>query len=250
MKPELAGRRFKCKCGGVIAVPREPAPEEEVDFDTLAGLGTGAETNEPPPLPPPTYAQPKPKRERSSTSGGGAGKWLKGGFAAIFSRERVPKSREQHHVQYWFYTLGFVVGGIALLVLCYLGQQKHEAFMKRAQKTTALVAKEPTIRKAGRRAGALNPDNWYYTFPVVFKVDGQDVRHDVEVRGNSLPPNLNRDDTSTWVRQEVTVYYDPDNPANVKAASAAEASNWFWGNIIGGALIAIGAWGLVTKWPY
>jgi hypothetical protein len=35
-KPELAGRRARCKCGGVIAIPAEPAPKveaEEADYD-------------------------------------------------------------------------------------------------------------------------------------------------------------------------------------------------------------------------
>jgi hypothetical protein len=258
LKPEMAGRRFKCKCGGVIAAPAPPppasAPAHEMDYDALAGLGTGTQVDAPPP-PPPAYAPwSKPRRERSTSGGGvgggGAGRWFKGGLAAIFSRDHTPRSREQHIVQYWFWGAGFVIAGLACILVCRYAEQRHAAFMAKAQKTTAMVAKAPAVRKEGRGARALDSNNWYYTFPVVFKVDGQDLRQDIELRGNRLPPNLNRDDTTNWVRQELTVYYDPANPSNVKAASAAESSNWFWGYLVGGVFAALGAWGLLTRWPY
>ena len=270
-KPEMAGRKFKCKCGGVVAMPEAvgtgpgvpttgpaaaaasgAAPaEEDWNYDAVAGLGSETQASTPPPLAP-AY-KPKvvrPKRERAGGGGGGVGRWLKGGFAAIFSREPVPKSREQHLVQYWVFGPGFVVVGIVFILVGRHFEQRHEAFMKVAQKTTARIVHEPTIReeRQGRRVARFIK---HFKFPVVYAVEGgREMQKEIEVSEEALPPGFDPENSAAWLRKELDVYYDPADPGHVEAAVRAERSSWFWGYVVGGVFAAIGAWGAVTKWPY
>ena len=66
-KPEMAGRRLKCKCGGVISVPLPPTPEPMEDqFD--AGVDESYEAEQ---QSSPAYAPPAPTgsaRQSGATS--------------------------------------------------------------------------------------------------------------------------------------------------------------------------------------
>ena len=75
-KPELAGKKGKCKCGGVLSIPPEPPdePEPGVDaFDDLYGVTDDAPKQAPSHAPPPTHlpaaapAVPAPARARGGT---------------------------------------------------------------------------------------------------------------------------------------------------------------------------------------
>lgn len=267
-KPEMAGKKFRCKCGGVVAMPKGSdvregletgvtggtAGGEDWNYDALAGLGSGGVASEPPPLPPayaPKMSRPKPTRERSSGGGGGGvGRWLSGGFQALISRNRAPATREQQVVQYWIFGPGFVVAGIVFILFCRHAAQRHEAFMRVAQKTTGRIVHEPTVRKEGRGMRSLDPKNWRFTFPVVYMVDGKEMRQDVEVSGNALPPGFDPEDSAAWFRKDLDVYYDPGDPGHVEAAVRAEHNGWIWGYVVGAGFAAVGAWGAMTKWPH
>jgi hypothetical protein len=61
-KPELAGKKGKCKCGGVLSIPAQPPlndPEPDPNFDDLYDVSDDAPKKAPaytaaapPPLPP------------------------------------------------------------------------------------------------------------------------------------------------------------------------------------------------------
>src|SRR4051794_2832409 len=98
---QLAGRRVRCKCGAVIAVPdvavidEPPAPDEPAWPDANDDALTT-----PASLAPPPYVPPKASRRKRESAapggggggGGGAGRWLKGAWDAITSRDPVPRS--------------------------------------------------------------------------------------------------------------------------------------------------------------
>jgi hypothetical protein len=78
-KPELAGKRVKCKCGGVITVPgtdpAAPPPEPEdalpPNFDDLYALAEGTPVASA--VTPPAYARSAPPGPALATAGGGGG---------------------------------------------------------------------------------------------------------------------------------------------------------------------------------
>jgi hypothetical protein len=78
-KPELAGKRAKCKCGGVVKFPAEdPAaaavpdiPDVPEGFEDMSA-GGGDDIPPPPPPPPPAYAPPSSKAAARRGGGGTA----------------------------------------------------------------------------------------------------------------------------------------------------------------------------------
>ena len=80
-KPELAGKRVKCKCGGVITVPSTdpaappPEPDDALppDFDDLYALAEGTPVANA--VTPPAYARSAPTPAlATATAGGGGGR--------------------------------------------------------------------------------------------------------------------------------------------------------------------------------
>jgi hypothetical protein len=67
-KPQLAGKRVKCKCGAPLTVPRTDPADGDAGLDDLAALAHGGETYDDAPPPPP----PISGRGGSARSGGTA----------------------------------------------------------------------------------------------------------------------------------------------------------------------------------
>src|SRR4051812_7817741 len=81
-KPEIAGKRVKCKCGERLSVPATDPAEAEAEpmpegFDDLMALADGAPVSEPSYAPEPAVAAAaparSPKRSGGAAVGGGAG---------------------------------------------------------------------------------------------------------------------------------------------------------------------------------
>ena len=101
-KPELAGKRAKCKCGSVVSFPAQrPGSEDEAGFEDDMGEIPMAPPPPPPPMPgapsgAPAYAPPPPPPGRGTMprgtmpkSGGRAAQTSEGGGGLNFSGKAI-----------------------------------------------------------------------------------------------------------------------------------------------------------------
>jgi len=249
-KPELAGRHVKCGCGGRVEFPKaQAAPQAATDPYDLVGIEDDHADSPAAPVALPAPTSPRQSRFGSPAAASDQPGWASAIFAALFSRNKVPTSQRQAIAQYLIFGLGFVLIGIVALVGCYLLEQRHAAFMARAKEAPGTVMREPTIVKTGKAAAQLNPDNWDFKFPVRYQADGQEYTADLNVRGNQLPAELNRDNPAAWQGVKISLRYDPLDFTHAEASSSAQAASWKVGYAVGAVFLAIGAWGLVTKRP-
>jgi len=249
LKPELAGKRVRCKCGQIISIPKaeEVAAEEDAtELDAFAALETQGDVAV---AAPPPYKAAKSRRPKEPRVASDDIPWALAIWRAIVSREPAA-SRRQHLAQFWIFSTFLIGFGIVALGFSYTKDQEHNRFMARAPKTRGVVGHDPTVKQEGRGAGKLNNDNWIYSFPIGFTVEGQNYTKDISVRGDSLPNDLSRDDTTHWMGKPVEVYYDTANPNRAEIASYATGNNWFWGYIVGGVFLVVGLFASIRSWPY
>jgi hypothetical protein len=110
-KPEIAGKRAKCKCGAVLVVPKtrpviedEPAPLEDDDAFGLAGEDDAEVAPPPPPPLPPTVKSGK------TAVAGRAGAALAG--SALSEKLNIGGGGDDGDTWKWWY---YVVGGLAMI---------------------------------------------------------------------------------------------------------------------------------------
>jgi hypothetical protein len=115
-KPELAGKRVKCKCGGVIGVPAAPAPVEEeaapVGFDDM-DFGQAAH-DAPAATPAPIAAAPRSSAKvaaRPATAGAGAARGAE-----------APATAKDDWAWWRYAGAGVVIAGLTLFEFNRLGQ--------------------------------------------------------------------------------------------------------------------------------
>jgi hypothetical protein len=91
-KPELAGKRAKCKCGAVVKIPLEdpamapppPPPVDDGPPPVPEGFESGYDVADEPPPPPPVPAGSAPAYRAPVSSGGGTvGKSVGGGGGGV-----------------------------------------------------------------------------------------------------------------------------------------------------------------------
>jgi DNA-directed RNA polymerase subunit RPC12/RpoP len=115
-KPEIAGRKARCKCGATIVVPKtrpgseledEPQPLED-DFG-LAGEGIGGEEDDvapppPPPLPSSSFKKPTPGAIGAKAAG-----------ALVGDRIGALAGSDSDTWKWWYY----VIGGLAMVPVAF-----------------------------------------------------------------------------------------------------------------------------------
>jgi hypothetical protein len=250
------------------AVPPPPPPlrkrsddahEDRENLDDLADIEPPQDDYDqlaPPPLPvqQQVSANPAPRASvagKPVSAGGAASRWAKGIIAAArYGHSDVDAStREQAIATFAIYCVGAILIGIGILGFSFWQSNQHAAFLKIAQHTDGSIVTEPDIRKTGRKSARNNPDNWYFSFDVDYKVDDRPLRNEVELKGDDLPTGFSPHDTHDWIGQRIDLVYDPANPDHVEAALMAEQKGWGWTYLVGAGFVAVGGYFGFKKWP-
>jgi hypothetical protein len=249
-KPELAGKKVRCKCGHTMRVPQTLATEQaeperdEYDlkdpFSDMASLGRGTPVDEPVFREPPTVARSlqNPAAASAPTAYGTAytpPARKKAGFdlGAIFAGG-LNKNL--------LIGVGTIILAIGLAGFCYWQQTRHDAFMKVAKQTTGTIVSDIEVTKSGRGMKKYNPDNWTFDFEVGYTVDGQSYRSAAELHGNSLPGGWDPEASQDWRNRTLAIFYDPSNPNIIEASAEAEGKHWWWGYIAALVFVGAGGW--------
>jgi len=281
-KPELAGKKVKCKCGNPMLVPtnvgpapaaKEPqaAPPAErrkpnqddpgSTLDALSALEGDASTVELRTMEPPPRAAKAKKSKPDAESGGpgAAARWARGIKLAIFANaEESIESREQIIATFLIYAIGSFIVGLVFLFFTLHNEADNKRFIEVAQNTTAEITAAPSINR-GRKAQKMDPNAWRFRTPVRYEVEGKSYEGEVLLLGDDLPAGLtlpsesiNEDAYRAWVGTSIEIMYDPGDPGDSREkANVHKQSYMVWGGYgLAAAFIGVGLWGAVTKWPF
>jgi hypothetical protein len=201
LKPELAGKSIRCKCGSKVKVPAAPANEtDELVLDELSVLNELAAQEDAAAVsaPQPTYQpRPTPRSQKTSNPKGSSGLRLAPGWY-----KRSP-------VKLLLVALCLIFGPTLLIGM--ITYYNHAAAYDAASiKTTATVISDPTTREERRGKRTYT----YFTFRIAYETPRGKMQTSMERAATVLPRGLDRSNPAAWKGKTFDIIVDPNNPTD------------------------------------
>lgn len=260
-KPELAGKRIRCKCDNKFAVPQAPPAKieepEVYDLDILAEMEESAETQDVGPTLDTNWMQDaaeqrkkkrrKPKDKRGGTGGSEWGKLhisdvfvFSIDVTGMFTKGGTGWSRIDYLVGYTLRCLILFGAGIAVMAYAYKMKPIDEQFNANATPAAATIASFDEVDKEGARK-KFNPERWEFTYTVRIEVDGTEYTNSITSTQAGLPSQLDVDKPEQLVGSEVDVMYDAKNPSEIRLPFQKHTNRFVYFATVGWILVGIGS---------